>query len=272
MGWPVGHSKSPDMHNAAFRAAGIDGFYALLPVDPERVGEAVRGVRALGMRGVNVTVPHKQAVIPYLDELTPEAEAIGAVNTIIVANDRLVGTNTDAWGFWQDLEDVGAVDSLSDHDSALVLGAGGSARAVVYALARHGISTHILARRPDQARSLALELAPHLSQPRLIAAHAWDELAILAPEMKLIVNCTPVGMSPNVHLSPWPDNVPILPQQMVYDLVYNPPITKFMEQARVAGAQAWNGLGMLVQQGARAWQLWTGYEPPVAVMRSAVGM
>ena len=173
IGWPVGHSKSPAMHNAAFRAAGLDGYYALLPVHPDRVGEAVAGLRALGFRGANVTVPHKQAVIPFLDELTPEARAIGAVNTIIVGEDgTLIGTNTDAAGFWQDLQELGAPLNATAASSALILGAGGSARAVAYALASHGIPARMLARRPEQARALVASLSPHLPEAGLISAHA----------------------------------------------------------------------------------------------------
>ena len=271
MGWPVGHSKSPAMHNAAFDAAGIDGRYVLLPVHPDRVGEAVAGLRALGFRGANVTVPHKQAVIPFLDELTPEARAIGAVNTIIVAEDgALIGANTDATGFLQDLQELGApLDELTG-GGALVLGAGGSARAVVYALAQAGIPARVLARRPEQAAAMVTALAPHLSDPGLLSAHSWPGLPHLAADVRLIVNCTPVGMSPNVDASPWPDDVPFRPEQLVYDLVYNPRQTRLMTQAQAAGARAWNGLGMLVHQGAQAWELWTGQSAPVDVMRAAI--
>ena len=271
IGWPVGHSKSPAMHNAAFSAAGVDGYYALLPVHPDRVGEAVAGLRALGFRGANVTVPHKQAVIPFLDELTPEARAIGAVNTIIVREDgALIGTNTDAAGFWQDLQELGAPLAELAGSAALILGAGGSARAVAYALASHGIPARILARRPEQARSLVASLSPHLPAAGLLSAHAWPELPALAPSSRLIVNCTPVGMSPNIDASPWPDDLPFRPEQMVYDLVYNPRQTRLMAQAAAAGARAHHGLGMLVHQGARAWELWTGQPAPVDVMRAAV--
>jgi len=271
IGWPVGHSKSPAMHNAAFEAAGIDGRYVLLPVPPNRVGEAVAGLRALGFRGANVTVPHKQAVIPFLDELTPEARAIGAVNTIIVAEDgTLTGANTDAPGFLLDLQELGApLDELSD-SAALVLGAGGSARAVAYALAAYGIPTRILARRPGQAQSLVASLAPHLPTAGLMTAHPWSQLPELAPTVRLIVNCTPVGMSPRIDTSPWPDEIPFRSGQLVYDLVYNPRQTRLMAQAQAAGARAWNGLGMLVHQGARAWELWTGQPAPVEIMRAAI--
>ena len=271
IGWPVGHSKSPAMHNAAFRATGVQGYYALLPVHPHRVGEAVSGLRALGFRGANVTVPHKQAVIPFLDELTPEARAIGAVNTIIVEeNGSLVGDNTDATGFIQDLQELGAPLDEIAKSAALVLGAGGSARAVAYALASRGVPVRLLARRPEQAQALAASLAPHLSNAGLLTAHAWPELRNIAPGARLIVNCTPVGMSPHTDASPWPDDLAFQPQQMLYDLVYNPRRTRLMAQAQEAGASAWNGLGMLVHQGARAWSLWTGRPAPIAVMRAAV--
>ncbi|HEY79499.1 MAG TPA: shikimate dehydrogenase [Anaerolineae bacterium] len=271
IGWPVAHSKSPAMHNAAFRAAGVDGFYALLPVPPQRVGEAVAGLRALGFRGANVTVPHKRAVIPFLDELSPEARAIGAVNTILVEKDgRLVGTNTDAWGFARDLEAQGLDLKALPHRGALVLGAGGSARAVVYALAIRLIPTQILARRPEQAQALIASLAPHLPRGDLLHAHPWSRLPELAPAVGLIVNCTPVGMTPREDASPWPDHLPFHSEQALYDLVYNPPRTRLMAQAQAGGARAWNGLGMLVYQGARAWELWTGQPAPVDVMTAAV--
>ncbi len=270
IGWPVGHSKSPAMHNAAFRAADVDGYYALLPVRPERVGEAVVGLRALGFRGANVTVPHKKAVIPFLDELSPEARAIGAVNTIIVQEDgALSGHNTDAAGFMEDLQALGApLDDLRQ-SAALVLGAGGSARAVTYALASRGVPVRLLARRPEQAQTLAGSLIPHLPAAGLVTAHAWPELHNLAADARLIVNCTPVGMTPHSDASPWPDDLPFRPRQMVYDLVYNPRRTRLMTQAQASGARAWNGLGMLVYQGARAWSLWTGLPAPIEVMRTA---
>ncbi len=271
IGWPVGHSKSPAMHNAAFDAAGIDGRYVLLPVHPDRVGAAVAGLRALGFRGANVTVPHKQAVIPFLDALTPEARAIGAVNTIVVQEDgMMLGTNTDAIGFARDLAEKGVSFERLQSEGALVLGAGGSARAVAYALAVRGVPTHILARRPEQAHALAASLAPHLPDAGLLDAHPWQQLPDLAANARLIINCTPVGMTPHSDASPWPHDLPFHPEQLVYDLVYNPRQTRLMAQAQDAGAQAWNGLGMLVQQGARAWELWTGLSAPLAVMRAAV--
>ncbi|NOX60879.1 MAG: shikimate dehydrogenase [Chloroflexi bacterium] len=271
IGWPVGHSRSPAMHNAAFRAAGIEGVYVLLPVRPDRVEDAMRGLRGLGFRGANVTVPHKQAVIPYLDELSETARAIGAVNTIVVSEEgRLLGDNTDATGFWRDLVEQGIETEALKEGGALALGAGGSARAVAYALASREIPTRILARRPEQARDLVHSLAPHLPPTSQLEPHPWADLERLAPAAKLIVNCTPVGMVPNIHATPWPDHLPFRPDQILYDLVYNPRQTRLMRQARAGGARASNGLGMLIHQGALAWEQWTGQPAPLEAMRRAV--
>lgn len=270
IGWPVGHSKSPAMHQAAFRAAGVDGVYVLLPVHPDDVGEAVRGLRALGFRGVNVTVPHKQAVMPFLDTLTPEARAIGAVNTILVQeNGTLLGHNTDAAGFLSDLESKIGVPDATKISEALILGAGGSARAVTYALARSGVPTRVLARRPEQAQALAQALRPH-TRAGMIHPHAWTHLPELAANATLIVNCTPLGMTPHTDASPWPENLSFRPEHIIYDLVYNPPQTRLMSQALAAGARAFNGLGMLIHQGALAWELWTGLPAPIEAMQQAI--
>lgn len=266
IGWPVSHSRSPAMHNAAFAAAGIDGVYLRLPVQPDRVGEAVLGLRALGFRGANVTIPHKQAVIPFLDVLSPSAQGIGAVNTIVVrADGSLFGDNTDAPGFLADLAAHGVRDEELDRRGALVLGAGGSARAVVYALASCGVPVHVAARRPEQARRLVESLRPHFSAVSLFMASLESP-----PDVRLIVNCTPAGMTPHVDVSPWPDELPFQPDQVVYDLVYNPPMTRLMRQARGQGLPAFDGLGMLLNQGALAWEQWTGQPAPLEAMRTAL--
>lgn len=265
IGWPLGHSRSPAMHNAAFAAAGVDGIYLLMPLPPERVCEAVFGLRALGFRGCNVTIPHKQAVLPLMDELSPAARAIGAVNTIVVGEDgSLFGDNTDAPGFMADLVGHGITVAELQEGGALLLGAGGSARAVAYALAAAGIPTAIHARRPEQAEQLIADLRPHLDDPSLLK---MEEQRF---KTKLIVNCTPVGMHPHSAASPWPQDISLHAEQIVYDLVYNPPETKFMQQARTGDARAINGLGMLIHQGALSWQMWTGQPAPVDVMRSVL--
>jgi len=271
IGWPVSHSVSPAMHNAAFAALGVDWCYVPLPVPTEpaeRIGEAVRGLRALGLRGANVTVPHKQAVMPHLDWLTPAAQAIGAVNTIRVeADGKLSGDNTDARGFVADLRDHG-VDPAGKR--ALVLGAGGSARAIVFGLAEAGcLSVAILNRTVAKAHELAMDIRAVFPFCRLSGHTLPDEIAVLAQEAQIIVNCTSLGMTPNVEGLPWDESVSFRPGQVVYDLVYNPPQTRLLHKATADGAQAIGGLGMLIWQGAIAFERWTGQLPPVATMRAA---
>lgn len=271
IGWPTGHSVSPAMHNAAFAELGLDWRYVPLPVPvdpPERIGEAVRGLRALGLRGANVTVPHKQAVMPHLDQLSPAAQAIGAVNTIRIEPDgSLLGDNTDAPGFVADLRDHG-VDPAGKR--VLVLGAGGSARAVVYGLATAGSRAVAIANRsPDRAQSLAAEMQ-HLFADCRITAHALpDAIPTLAGNADLIINTTSLGMTPKIEGLPWDEGVSFLPGQVVYDLVYNPPQTRLLQKAAADGAKGIGGLGMLIWQGAIAFELWTGQQPSTETMRRA---
>lgn len=267
LGWPVSHSFSPVMHNAALSALGLNWIYVPLPVPPERVGEAVLGLPGLGFRGVNVTVPHKQAVMPFLDEISPAAATIGAVNTILVeqASARLIGSNTDWRGF---LADLAAQEVEIIGRDCLVLGAGGSARAVVYGLQQAGGVVTVIARRLEQAQQLAADLGDG-------SVHEILPLAVLGGivsklEAPLIVNTTPLGMSPHVEQTPWPDDLPLPQGAFVYDLVYNPPETRFMRQAAASGCRTCNGLGMLLRQGAEAFILWTGQQPDLDVMKEAL--
>jgi shikimate dehydrogenase len=272
IGWPVSHSVSPPMHNAAFAELGLDWCYVPLPVpvEPaERVGEAVRGLRAMGLCGANVTVPHKQAVMPHLDRMTGAARAIGAVNTIRIEEDgALLGDNTDARGFVRDLQAHGVT---LNGKRAIVLGAGGSARAVVYGLAEAGCSeVAILNRTVSKAQQLADTMQVHFAHCRISAADLYAGVAQWAPAADLVVNCTSLGMTPNVEGLPWDPDVPFRPDQVVYDLVYNPPRTRLLQMATDAGAQTIGGLGMLIWQGAIAFELWTGRDAPVNVMRRTV--
>jgi shikimate dehydrogenase len=282
IGWPVSHSFSPAMHNAALAQLGLDWVYVPLPVRPEKVKTAVPALPALNFRGVNVTVPHKQAVIPYLDEIEAGAQAIGAVNTIVVQRGRgaeeqgsrgeeeqspnyhLRGHNTDWTGFLADLQEYKVMVAERD---CLILGAGGSARAVAYALAQQGARVQVLARRMEQAEILTAALHSERVTARPLAQLATIVAATSAP---LIVNTTPLGMTPNIDSTIWPDDVPFPSHTILYDLVYNPIETKLMQQARTAGCQVINGLGMLIQQGAEASRLWTGQNPDLTVMREAV--
>ena len=284
IGWPIEHSVSPPMHNAAFGALGLDWCYVPFPVDPSQVKEAIQGMRALGIRGINVTVPHKQTVLSCVDELTPAARAIGAVNTLFFREGALVGHNTDAQGFLRALGEAGLdIEARTVKQSlhALVLGAGGAARAVVYALVSVGARVTILNRTEARARRLAGEfsaLAPDAeaftggaSQDTRVSGGPLDGdlLRAMASSVDLVVNATPLGMWPHVDATPWPQSVPFPTRALCFDLVYNPRETLLMRQARVVGAGAACGLGMLVHQGAEALELWTGTAPPGDLMYAA---
>ncbi len=268
LGWPVEHSLSPAMHNAAFAALGLDWAYVPLPVYPDHVGEALRGLRATGFAGANVTVPHKQAVMHHLDDIAQDALVIGAVNTISVRDDQLCGDNTDAAGFLASLEEAG-LDINGIY--AAVLGAGGAARAVAHALATGGARQVLIYNRHVQrAQKVCSDMARFHTDVRF-EAHDLQTVrdGSIGDDVSLIVNTTSLGMWPNTGKSAWPAEVPVPGHLAAYDLVYNPLETRFMTQARAAGAEAVGGLGMLVHQGAAAFRIWTGEAAPVEVMRTA---
>ena len=274
VGWPLGHSLSPRLHEAALAALDLPGEYRLYPVPPFPEGQArlaelldqFRKGAAGALHGLNVTIPHKQNVLPLLDELTPTAAAIGAANLIFLKAGRLTGDNADAAGFLADLQRNGLAAAASGNQTALVLGAGGSTRAVVYALINAGWRVWIAARRVEQASTLAASL-----QGTGPAIHVLPLQAnALAGDYDLIVNTTPVGMFPDVESNPWPTGLPFPPGASVYDLVYNPSETALVRQARAAGLHAANGLGMLVEQAVIAFETWTGQTAPLAAMWAAV--
>jgi shikimate dehydrogenase len=267
IGWPVEHSVSPAMHNAAFENLGLPWRYTLLPTPPNRVKAVLHDLKVRGYRGANVTVPHKQAVMPYLDEVDDAAQAIGAVNTIVVQEDALVGSNTDAGGFIADLYASG-FDPIGRR--ALILGAGGASRAVVYALARVGCTVMIHNRTVRRAAELAgwlQDVVPHTVVSWVPASTSLADLPLA--DLDLLVNTTPLGMWPQTAASPWPEALPVPAHWTVYDLVYNPAETQLLVQAAATGAAAIGGLGMLVHQGALAFKLWTGQAPPTDIMRVA---
>ncbi|MBM4242450.1 MAG: shikimate dehydrogenase [Deltaproteobacteria bacterium] len=270
IGDPIAHSRSPLMHNAAFRALGLDFAYGAFRVRPDDVGAAVAAVRALGLAGLNVTIPHKQAVIPHLDVLSPVARATGAVNTIVNRDGVLRGDNTDVPGLSLALDESGLAPRAK---LAIVLGAGGSARATVVALARRTRTVVVAARRAEQARALLDELGP-VVRARLLAvrldalADARGSAAQHLAAADVVLNTTPVGMH----------GEPFLPFAfaatsagcLFYDLVYTARVTPFLAAAHRARRRGVNGLGMLLHQGAVAFELWTGVSPPLEVMRRAL--
>lgn len=272
IGYPVSHSISPQMHNAAFAELGIDWCYVPLPVatdPPGRIGEALFGLRAMGFRGNNVTVPHKQNVIPFMDKVSTAVQAIGAVNTIRYEKDgTFFGDNTDAPGFIRDLEDHD-VEILGK--KALVLGAGGSARAVVFGLADAGCrQVTILNRTRSKAEELAATMQTFFPGCTIASGSTPQDIAQYAESADLIVNATSLGMTPNIDTIPWDEALPFQPNQVVYDLVYNPAETRFLAKAKADGATPINGLGMLVWQGAISLEIWTGEDAPSKVMFQAV--
>jgi shikimate dehydrogenase len=270
-GYPLGHSLSPKIHAAALRSAGLDGEYLLYPVspdDPAALAALINRLRSGELNGLNVTIPHKQMVIPLLDDLTPSARSIGAVNTIFVKDGKLTGHNTDAPGFLGDLARLLGKSKIENRQSAIVLGAGGAARAVVSALLSDGWQVTLAVRPADLGQAKKLSL----SHSSLITYHSIPELSnIELSNTALIVNATPLGMSPETGTCPWPEGLDFPINAAVYDCVYNPRETLLVKRARAAGLVATTGLGMLVEQAALAFQIWTGYNPPRDVLFAAVG-
>lgn len=264
IGYPLGHSLSPKIHTAALSACGLQGTYSLFPIAPEDkqgLKDLLARVRAGEITGLNVTIPHKQNVIELMDELTPTAKAIGAVNTIYMRDDKFIGDNTDAPGFLSDLKRVSNSSFIIPH-SALVLGAGGSARAVVYALLNDGWNVTIAARRIEQAQKLSKSFSEYD-----LRLSTFD---FSLSTFHLLVNTTPLGMTPNTETSPLPENTVLSKNTFVYDLVYNPRETKLVRNARTQGLNASTGLGMLIEQAALAFETWTGHNPPRDVLYQAI--
>jgi len=260
MGWPLVHSLSPRLHRAALQACELRGNYELYPISPLPGGTAemaalLERLRGGEIDGLNITIPHKQSVLPLLDELSPTAQAIGAANTLYRTGVRLVGENTDAPAFMEDLE---LHFSLPRQGKALVLGAGGAARASVFALACRGWQVHVIARRPVQAQQLVKDFAQLTPAPIAMAQPLVEAARIMSIlDLDLVVNTTPLGMHPFELVSPWPDGIPLPPGCVVYDLVYEPVETSLFCQAQQQGLPAAGGLGMLIHQAALAFLRWT---------------
>ncbi|MCD9023052.1 shikimate dehydrogenase [Cohnella silvisoli] len=264
IGDPIRHSKSPIMLNRAFREKGINGAYAAFHVTPGQLEQAISGVRGLGFRGLNVTIPHKIEVMAFLDEISEGARAAGAVNTIVNDNGRLIGYNTDGIGYVRSLKEE-AEPSLAGK-TIIVLGAGGAARGILWALAQENPAAILLANRTE---SKAAELASSLSPDYRISSLSWSDLREACSSADVVINTTSVGMSPNIDAIPI-DATWLKRGAVASDLIYNPLKTAFLAQAEQHGCRIHGGLGMFIYQGAYAFEYWTGQSAPVDAMREVV--
>ncbi|WP_036718809.1 shikimate dehydrogenase [Paenibacillus harenae] len=265
IGDPIRHSKSPIMMNRAFRETGINGIYAAFHVTGGRVADFAAGVRAMGIRGVNVTIPHKLDIMSVLDEIDAGAQAIGAVNTIVNEDGRLIGYNTDGIGYVRSLKEEAAEEGLAGK-RIVVIGAGGAARGIVYALAGESPARITIANRTvDRAR----ELADAFRAKCDIEAVPDEQLQAACREADIVINTTSIGMFPNTEGTPV-DAAWLKPDAVASDLIYNPLKTTFLQQAQHRGCRIHGGLGMFIYQGAYAFEYWTGRPAPVSAMRESV--
>jgi shikimate dehydrogenase len=265
-GWPVTHTASPAMHNAAFAALEMNWVYLAFAVEPQNLRVALHGARDMGLAGVNLTVPHKVLALEIVEQTDPEARRLGAVNTIVFERGRLRGFNTDGYGITQAVREDFGMDLAGRR--VLVLGAGGAGRAIAVQCALAGAKKLWVANRtPARVEPLARALA---GTGAAFEALPLDPAAIerIAPELDLLINATSVGLRPGESLG-LPDRV-FSPRLAVCDTIYRPAETGLLRQARRAGARAANGLSMLLHQGVRAFEIWTGRTPPLEVMRAAL--
>ncbi len=268
IGHPVGHSVSPAFQQAALDHYALDVRYEAMDVDAPSLPRVVEALRDPDVMGANVTVPHKEALLALLDELEEQARLIGAVNTIENRRGALIGHNTDAQGFLKALKEDAGFDPGGK--TALVLGAGGAARAVTVALAGAGVKSLVIANRTlERARALVEDVRPLLPSAEAVALRP-ESLALAAANSQIIVNCTSLGMSGGTGQGETPIGADLIPSQvLVCDLVYNPRETPLLREASKAGARVLGGLPMLVYQGATSFELWTGEKAPVKVMFEA---
>lgn len=276
-GYPLGHSLSPVLHKAALEEAGLAGTYDLYPVLPSPEGvkdlEMLAGrMRTGNLQGLNVTIPHKQSILQFVDEFSPTVQRIGAANVIYCSGERLIAENTDVPAFKNDLRQRLLMDcpELLQGRKALVLGAGGSARAVVDALLAEAWDVRIAARKAEQAVDLCLFFKIYYPESTLAAVPLAKKSIRELDDPMLIVNATPAGMAPGMDQSPWPLECEFPAGSAVYDLIYNPIETVLIKMARSVSLPAVNGCGMLVKQAALSFSLWTGLPSSDEIMKEAL--
>lgn len=266
IGNPIAHSLSPVFQNAGIKAAGLDYVYTALPVDNEALGQAIAGMKAMGICGMNVTIPHKERVMEYLDAIDEDARVLGAVNTIVNQAGVLTGYNTDVKGFINGMKQQGFSPTGKQ---AVLLGAGGAARAIIWGLIQAKVaSLTIGVRNVAKAQSLVEYFAQYMKITLLDWQTAEFEQSLSQAE--LLINATPLGMYPKVDAAPPVNWDKVAREIFVYDIIYTPAETKFLKQAKEHGCQVLNGEAMLVGQGAESFRLWTGVEPDTGVMTQAL--
>lgn len=268
-GYPVEHSLSPLMQNAAIEAMGLNYIYIPFEIHPEELETAVKGIRSLGISGVNVTVPHKEAVMKFLDEITEEASLIGSVNTIENKNGRLIGHNTDSRGYIRSLREDAGFDPKGKR--ALIIGAGGAARGIAFGLFLEGVSEIIIANRTiEKAEEIKINITErdrHKSIQIKTAHLSYLKEPQILSSVDLIVNTTSMGLEGR---APDVDFASTSPHVLISDIAYKPPITSFLKKAQDAGRKTLGGLGMLLYQGAISFEIWTSNKAPVDVMKKAL--
>ncbi|MFW5714659.1 MAG: shikimate dehydrogenase [Brevefilum sp.] len=264
LGYPLDHSLSPLLHTTALRSLNIPGEYRLFPAQDENIlQDYFQQMRRGLIHGLNITIPWKITAIQLLDQVSDTAMKIGAVNTVYIEKGQLIGENTDVQGFHEEIAEIfGSPDQISNN-KALILGAGGAARASAWSLGKMGWEVTIAARRLAQAQELTQNYSS-LHGKFLAIELAQNQLAEQSPN--LIINATPVGMAPENEENPWPEELALPKDAVVFDLIYNPPETNLLATARANSHRAINGTGMLVSQAAAAFQLWTGIQPPRHIM------
>jgi shikimate dehydrogenase len=265
IGDPVEHTISPAMHNAAFREIGLDYVYVPFKVRKENLADAIRSLKALNIRGLNVTLPHKVSAMAYLDDIDELARYTGAINTIVNREGYLKGYNTDAPGF---INALAAEKVQLAGKNVIIIGAGGASRAISFILADKGAELTILNRHSEAAQDMADRLSGLFRKNMQALELNRQNLEAVLDRAQILVNTTSVGMFPDSTVSPVPASL-LKPGLVVVDIIYNPLKTKLLEEAEKQGAKIVGGIEMLVQQGAAAFELWTGQPAPVEIMRKA---
>ncbi len=270
IGYPIEHSLSPVLQNAAIAKAGIDYAYIAMPVKPEVLEEAVRGMKALGFRGINVTIPHKTEIMQYLDEIDKDAKIIGAVNTVVNTDGYLKGYNTDV---------IGSIDALYNHGveikgkNVVLFGAGGAARAIIWGLLKAGAAQVTLGvRNVPKVKPIAEYFSKYLKEGQNLNLFNWNDegLEECLRSADILINTTPLGMAPKVDAAPPVKWDAVKSGAFAYDIIYTPAKTRFLEEAEQHGCEILNGEEMLAGQGAAAFKLWTDTEPELSVMTEAL--